>query len=93
MLFDDPFTKFPPKKRKLLAQMSEWLFSAQDMTELQAVVTLAMERLFPETDGVLYIFSNSRDVLDWTSHWGMPQAAEHLRPGTMVAREGMVLSL
>ncbi|MEM6323525.1 MAG: diguanylate cyclase [Pseudomonadota bacterium] len=66
------------RERKLLSQMSEWLFSAQSQKELQAVVTRAMARLFPRTQGMLYIYSNSRDVLDLASDWGNPKRQPHL---------------
>lgn len=68
------------RERRLLAQMSEWLFSAQSLEELQNVVERAMSRLFPNTNGVLYIYSNSRDVLDRTVDWGDGDFAKHLHP-------------
>jgi diguanylate cyclase (GGDEF)-like protein/PAS domain S-box-containing protein len=67
------------RERKVLSQMSEWLFAAKSMEELQDVVTRSMSRLFPRTDGALFIYSNSRDVLDQASFWGAPPGDPHLQ--------------
>lgn len=66
------------RERKVLSQMSEWLFAAQSLSELQSVVTRSMSRLFPDTQGELYVYSNSRDVLDLVSSWGEPDCNAHL---------------
>ena len=66
------------RERKVLSQMSEWLFAAQSLEELQVVVTRSMSRLFPNTNGELFIYSNSRDVLDLVSSWGNPDCDAHL---------------
>lgn len=67
------------RERKFLSQMSEWLFSARTMEELQDVVTRSMSRLFPGTDGALFIYSNSRDALDRVNFWGNPKGDEHIQ--------------
>ena len=67
------------RERKVLSQMSEWLFAAQCMEELQAVVARSMERLFPNTKGELFIYSNSRDILDRVSAWGAGHHPMHLQ--------------
>ena len=56
-------------ERRLLSKMSEWLFSTQTIEELKDVVTKSMVKVFPNTEGALYIYSNSRDVLELTSSW------------------------
>lgn len=66
------------RERKVLSQMSEWLFAAQSLKELENVVTRSMSRLFPKTNGELFIYSNSRDVLDRVSSWGKPVGEPHL---------------
>ena len=57
-------------ERKLLSQMSEWLFCTQSIDELKTVVSTSMPHLFPNSVGALYIYSNSRDVLEIASSWG-----------------------
>ena len=66
------------RERRMLSQMSEWLFAAQSLEELQMVVTRSMARLFPSSNGELFIYSNSRDVLDRVSSWGDPDSNPHL---------------
>ncbi|MEM9129862.1 MAG: diguanylate cyclase [Pseudomonadota bacterium] len=66
------------RERRLLSQVSEWLFAAQTLEELQAVVTRSMKILFPDTNGELFIYSNSRDVLDRVSDWGEVSGEPHL---------------
>ena len=68
------------QERRTLLKVSEWLFSAQNITELREVVTRSMSKLFPGTDGALYIFSNSRDVLERTGGWGAVPDDPHLKP-------------
>ncbi|MDG4650643.1 diguanylate cyclase [Roseibacterium sp. SDUM158017] len=66
------------KERRVLFQMSEWLFASQSMEELQQVVQQAMPLLCPRTDGALYIYSNSRDALDRVCTWGETAGDTHL---------------
>jgi len=81
------------QERKVLAQMSEWLFAAKSMRELQAVVTRAMPHLFPPATGELFIYSNSRDVLDLFSSWGDSQSDTHLHADECWAlRRGRIYS-
>lgn len=58
------------EERRLISMTSEWLYTAKSMDELTQFVHSAMQTIFPETERQLYIFSNSRDVLDLTCSWG-----------------------
>lgn len=58
------------QERKLLGQVSEWLYSAKSIEELLLVIAKALETLFPEAEGQLFIYSNSRDSLELRTHWG-----------------------
>lgn len=81
------------RERKVLMQMSEWLFAAKSMPELQAVVTRAMAHLFPTATGELFIYSNSRDVLDLASSWGDARSDVHLHADECWAlRRGRIYS-
>ena len=64
----------------LLAELDEWLQSCQSLTELFQVVTNFLSRLLPDTAGELYIYSNSRDVLDGSCHWNCSGTIDHIRP-------------
>ncbi len=65
---------------KLLADLDEWLQSCKSLVELYDIVSVFMERLLPDTIGELYVYSNSRDVLDGACHWGKAQLHDHIAP-------------
>jgi len=65
-------------ERKLLSQISEWLYSAKSLDELLMVVGKSMQTLLPEADGELYIYSTSRDTLDLMAHWGDSAPDPHI---------------
>ncbi|WP_353618781.1 diguanylate cyclase [Tropicibacter sp. R16_0] len=65
---------------KLLADLDEWLQSCKTLSELFDVVAKFMTSMLPETQGELYIYSNSRDVLDGACAWGGGQAHDHIAP-------------
>ncbi|MCV6593299.1 MAG: diguanylate cyclase [Silicimonas sp.] len=65
---------------KLLADLDEWLQSCKTLTELFAVVSEFMRHLLPDTQGELYIYSNSRDVLDGACAWGEAPIHDHIAP-------------
>jgi diguanylate cyclase (GGDEF)-like protein len=52
-----------------LAQLDEWLQSCKSLEELYRVVAKFMVKLLPGSKGELYIYSNSRDVLDGVCNW------------------------
>ncbi|WP_243403675.1 diguanylate cyclase [Shimia abyssi] len=65
---------------KLLAQLDEWLQSCKSLDELFEVVRRFMPSLLPCTDGELYLYSNSRDVLDGSCTWGEAKTHDHIAP-------------
>jgi diguanylate cyclase (GGDEF)-like protein/PAS domain S-box-containing protein len=62
---------------RLIGQMSNWLFSAQSLDELVAIIAEAMAHIFPDVDGTLYLYSNSRDCLEYAGGWGGPKITDH----------------
>jgi len=70
--------EFQQSERKLLSEMSEWLYSAKSQDELLAVVELSMRTLMPESDGALYVYAPERDTLTRAAHWGDVPAPEHV---------------
>jgi diguanylate cyclase (GGDEF)-like protein len=56
-------------EEKMLAQLDEWLQSCKSLDELYMIVRTFMGRLLPGSKGELYIYSNSRDVLDGMCNW------------------------
>ncbi|MCY4333698.1 MAG: diguanylate cyclase [Litoreibacter sp.] len=67
------------RERRLLSQISEWLYSSKSLEELLRVISRSLETLMPEAAGQLYIYANSRNVLDLKIHWGGATATpEHM---------------
>lgn len=52
-----------------LSELGEWLQSCKTVQELFVVVDRLMPQMFPSSEGELYIYSNSRDVLDGACQW------------------------
>lgn len=65
---------------KLLAELDEWLQVCKSLTELYEIVGAFMPRILPSTKGELYIYSNSRDVLDGACKWGGQHMHDHITP-------------
>lgn len=68
------------EERKLLTLMSEWLYSGKSMDEVLLVVKRSVQALFPDSFGALYIFANSRNVLDLMATWGADLVPGALAP-------------
>ena len=65
---------------KMLGSLDEWLQSCKSLDELFMIVTKFMEKLLPGTDGQLYVYSNSRDVLDGVCAWPSGDLHDHISP-------------
>ncbi len=68
------------QETRLLAELDEWLQSCKSLAELYQIVSAFMQQLLPGSAGELYIYSNSRDVLDGSCHWGDFRPLEHIQP-------------
>lgn len=65
---------------RLLATLDEWLQSCKSLDELFRIVRSFMVKLLPGSAGELYVYSNSRDVLDGVCSWNTPDLASHITP-------------
>jgi len=65
---------------QLLGELNEWLQSAASLSELFDMVSRFMTHLLPVSEGAIYVYSNSRDVLDGWSAWNGAVAHDHIRP-------------
>lgn len=66
---------------RTLADLDEWLQSCKSLDELFRIVVKFLGRLLPGSAGELYVYSNSRDVLDGVCEWGQSGAiADHIAP-------------
>jgi len=53
-----------------LSEFTDWLHSCKSLIELYEVVSQAMRYIYAGSSGQLFIYSNSRDVLDGVCSWG-----------------------
>src|SRR5713101_211344 len=57
------------RETQLLADLNEWLQSCNSLGELYQMVAEFLGRLLPTCAGSLYIYANSRDVLESAKAW------------------------
>ncbi|WP_209011032.1 diguanylate cyclase [Labrenzia sp. PHM005] len=67
---------------KLLSELNEWLQSSNSLDELFHMVSKFMTKLLPDCRGSIYVYSNSRDVLDGACSWNGATLEDHIRPDT-----------
>ncbi|MCV6593911.1 MAG: GGDEF domain-containing protein, partial [Silicimonas sp.] len=54
---------------RLLGELNEWLQSSRSLDELFDMVGRFMTHILPVCEGSVYVYSNSRDVLDGWASW------------------------
>lgn len=54
---------------RLLAEFNEWLQSSDTLEELFQVVSSFLEKLLPGSSGAVYVYADSRDVLEAACGW------------------------
>ncbi|ASP33852.1 nitrate- and nitrite sensing domain-containing protein [Labrenzia sp. VG12] len=69
------------REMKLLSDLNEWLQSSTSTHELYEMIGTFMTKMLPNCSGSVYVYSNSRDVLDGTCSWNGGVLHEHIRPG------------
>ncbi len=65
---------------RLLGELNEWLQSSRSLNELFDMVAQFMKHILPESEGSLYVYSNSRDVLDGAVSWNGGKHHDHIHP-------------
>jgi len=67
------------RETRLLSELNEWLQSCNSLGELYDMVAQFLSRLLPGCAGSLYIYANSRDVLEGAKSWngGAVQPSMH----------------
>lgn len=63
----------------MLAELGDWLQTCKSLDELFVVLKDYMCQLMPQSRGELYIYSNSRDVLDSAVSWGNTDIHDHIK--------------
>ena len=81
------------RQTRNLSELGEWLQSCKSLEELYLVVTRFMSSLFDGSSGELYVYSNSRDVLDGACCWNRHgRRLAHIQPDDCWAlRRGRLL--
>lgn len=64
----------------LLASLNEWLQSCNSLSELYEMVALFLARLLPGCSGNLFIYANSRDVLESAKVWNGATLSAAMHP-------------
>lgn len=67
-------------ERRILSKTTEWLYAARSLDDLYNVVERCAPKLMPGSSGALYIYSNSRDVLDLAVGWGETTSDSFIEP-------------
>ncbi|BAM91565.1 diguanylate cyclase [Bradyrhizobium oligotrophicum S58] len=65
---------------RTLSELSEWLQSAKSEPELYQMISTVLGGLMPECTGALYIYADSRDVLEVASEWNGAALTRSLHP-------------
>jgi diguanylate cyclase (GGDEF)-like protein len=65
---------------RTLSELSEWLQSAKSEAELYGMISSVLGRLMPECRGSLFIYSNSRDVLEVAAEWNGTSGTAGIHP-------------
>jgi GAF domain-containing protein len=68
------------RERELLAELTEWLQSCNSLGELYQMMAQFLGRLLPTCAGSLYIYANSRDVLESAKSWNGGEITAAMRP-------------
>lgn len=62
-----------------LSEFTDWLHSCKSLTELYEIVNQAMRYIYSGSSGQLFIYSNSRDVLDGVCSWGDSAISQNIQ--------------
>ncbi|WP_370644180.1 diguanylate cyclase [Thalassobius sp. Cn5-15] len=65
---------------QLLGELNEWLQSSHSLEELFEMVARFMTHILPNAEGSVYVYSNSRDVLDGSAKWNGGTVKPHIHP-------------
>ena len=68
------------REAQLLSELTEWLQSCKSMSELYEMVADFLSKLMPDCPGSLYIYANSRDVLEGVGAWNGDNLTTAMHP-------------
>ena len=64
----------------LLAEFNGWLQSASSLEELFEIVSAFLKQLLPASSGAVYVYANSRDVLEGVCSWNDGKQLKNFEP-------------
>lgn len=64
----------------LLAEFNGWLQSTGSLDELFQVVSAFLKQILPMSSGAVYVYANSRDVLEGVCHWNDGKMLKNFEP-------------
>ena len=68
------------REAQLLSELNEWLQSCKSLDELYQMVAEFLFKLLPDCAGSLYIYANSRDILESAKVWNGGEAMPAMHP-------------
>ncbi len=68
------------RESRILSDLNEWLQSAKSETELYQMIATFVSRMLPACTGSLYIYANSRDILECAKTWNGTQGTQTMHP-------------
>ena len=63
-------TKQHADEESIISAMTNFLQSCRNMDEAYDIIGKAVHKLLPRTSGGIYLFNNSRNLVEMQSHWG-----------------------
>lgn len=63
-----------------LAEMNEFIQACVSLEEAQAVIGDLLKSLFPDTNGVIYLMNNSKNILNAIANWGNTTVNQYFEP-------------
>ena len=68
------------RETRVLSELNEWLQSAKSEPELYDMIAKFLSHFLPECTGTIYIYANSRDILECVKVWNGKQATLNMHP-------------
>ncbi len=68
------------QQRIKLGEMNGFLQACLSLQEAKIALPDLLQPLFPNTDGVVYLLNNSKDILETIATWGMITSEDHFSP-------------
>ena len=68
------------REARLLSELNEWLQCCKSLDELYQMVAQFLSRLLPDCAGSLYVYANSRDVLESAKAWNGGRITPPMHP-------------